>query len=1061
MSGAGLSHAPPIKSRDIGVENILEGLPTNVQKELVGFSENDLLGLTKDDCVDICRSRSQGIRLYRRINPVSPQARQQEESRQIQDNLNENVLLNGNSNEGERNKENERKKGINESESANGGGRVETGELGPFDMIDLNLSPSNKIDIPPFVGDEEFNSHDGSLSPSLQLYGPIPNGKFNAEKNTEIGGVSVDENVREMRGGDNPNPPIFRGELLSAATGREQVNSSNGINLSSSKDLSSSRSITAYNGRTKDVNNYPWESNDMKYEQILTLEPGKFKKVVLRVSRRIKDTAFHHGKKIEFDEPGLLVSFSRFDDLGQVLKKIGKDIVYICGKIILRSNRPINRVELLNKQGQSLKGKIYPSLLYPTDMSSSSSSSNTSSSVLNSQLVLTEAEGKTENAVRGIDDASKSLFSSMPKNDENYTLSASPSPNLTSSQPIGVNKDQNPEIPKRAELRFSIHFLAAKKYDIENYAKGLLEAGEFMKKVFGVIPKEFRDEDAERKAGAIGEVSENVQKIKVSLKLMKLTAPNFKAEYCWENVSRIWKNAVELWKRTNNLPKGVRKGESPIVTEGCIKITQFFKMRAEAKASEMLEWIFDKKRHLMSTLTFNGEAVTEPDIEYISANQANKSGIPNKIKKTYISNNVEFPFQPPVFPIFPTPIPTNAVQARRKKEQAIQAQKEALLRVEKKLVAEKGDMDTTTHRPEKADNASILEKILMQLTTLNMEEELHLSKRSTSQAIIQKAEKILYGDARKASKAEIQKPGGHIGEDTQMDAVRRELLSLIAKVKNENLEHSSSSSKLLGKRNRSEQDALSLDQQKQKLLQTENKTNRYRVIKIYPRRRLNVTQRYHQVVGGDHIVVIKGLIPDDYKDVRNNNTYLWINGEHRIKDIVQVFKPIQSKHVVKYDYDETVELHGDADEKLAVRFLRSDNGTVQRITHKRKESATIHLSGEIILKSNFPIEKLELLDEDMKPIKNKKYKWLLYDEPWKRQQRQHPLDSTSFAKFDSSWKLSKRVKLSPKLSSKVKPQIAEYVRKTEKHHIKNVDNSMKTETTQKSAIRVNKEPGIN
>eukprot|EP00466_Bigelowiella_natans_P002357 jgi/Bigna1/82793/fgenesh1_pg.97_\ len=78
----GSSYAPPIKRQDSRVGKILQGLPTNVQKELVGFSETDLIGLTKDDCVDICGSKAQGIRLYRRINPVSPQAKEHQETHQ-------------------------------------------------------------------------------------------------------------------------------------------------------------------------------------------------------------------------------------------------------------------------------------------------------------------------------------------------------------------------------------------------------------------------------------------------------------------------------------------------------------------------------------------------------------------------------------------------------------------------------------------------------------------------------------------------------------------------------------------------------------------------------------------------------------------------------------------------------------------------------------------------------------------------------------------------------------------------------------------------------------------
>mmetsp|Transcript_31063 Transcript_31063/g.52560 ORF Transcript_31063/g.52560 Transcript_31063/m.52560 type:complete len:308 (-) Transcript_31063:1026-1949(-) len=157
----------------------------------------------------------------------------------------------------------------------------------------------------------------------------------------------------------------------------------------------------------------------------------------------------------------------------------------------------------------------------------------------------------------------------------------------------------------------------------EVYGRMFSKAVEFMREVFGVIPKEYRDE-ADIEEAPVKQVSENETHVKVSLKLVK-------AKYCYKNVCKILKEALNMWESTTQLPKGVYKGGSPTVTEGCIKVSQFFKMGAEAKASEMLEWIFDEEKHLMSTLTFNGEAVTEPDIEYISANQANKSGIPNKV----------------------------------------------------------------------------------------------------------------------------------------------------------------------------------------------------------------------------------------------------------------------------------------------------------------------------------------------------------------------------------------------------------------------------------------------
>jgi len=69
----------------------------------------------------------------------------------------------------------------------------------------------------------------------------------------------------------------------------------------------------------------------------------------------------------------MLVSFSKFDDLAQVRKR--EATVYVCGKVILRSNVPIEKVELMDKNGARLRGKTYPAQLYPTDTSSSSSSS--------------------------------------------------------------------------------------------------------------------------------------------------------------------------------------------------------------------------------------------------------------------------------------------------------------------------------------------------------------------------------------------------------------------------------------------------------------------------------------------------------------------------------------------------------------------------------------------------------------------------------------------------------------------------------------------------------------
>jgi len=249
--------------------------------------------------------------------------------------------------------------------------------------------------------------------------------------------------------------------------------------------------------------------------------------------------------------------------------------------------------------------------------------------------------------------------------------------------------------------------------------------------------------------------------------------------------------------------------------------------------------------------------------------------------------------------------------------------------------------------------------------------------------------------------------------------------SMMTSIKNE--EHSPSYSNPLKKRNRSELNTFSGSPYSW----------------LFP-----TGQKRQRRVGGEHIVMIKELNPDDYKDVRNNNTYLWINGEHRMKDIVRVFKPIKSELAAQYDYDRTVELHGEADEKLKVKFARSDNGTV-RIQQKPKEPATINLSGTIFLKSNFPIEKLELLDKDMKPIKNKVYQRLLHHEPL-RQQHQH-LD---VAKYKRSSQLTKKPRLSSKSPSNTIPAS---IRKTEGHSLGIVDNSpMETETTSQESGKIEK-----
>jgi len=166
----------------------------------------------------------------------------------------------------------------------------------------------------------------------------------------------------------------------------------------------------------------------------------------------------------------------------------------------------------------------------------------------------------------------------------------------------------------------------------KNQLEQICEASEFIKKIFGEIPNEYRDEKDDKDI-PLTDVSADKRLIAVSLKLVK-------TKYCLDNVVKILKKVLKLWENTTELPEGVKKGKPPAVTPGCIKITQFFEMGEEAKPSGMLEWIFDEKKHLMSTLTFNGETVSEPDIEYISANQANELRMPKKVWFTF-SNATE------------------------------------------------------------------------------------------------------------------------------------------------------------------------------------------------------------------------------------------------------------------------------------------------------------------------------------------------------------------------------------------------------------------------------------
>mmetsp|Transcript_24802 Transcript_24802/g.41658 ORF Transcript_24802/g.41658 Transcript_24802/m.41658 type:complete len:776 (-) Transcript_24802:70-2397(-) len=607
-------------------------------------------------------------------------------------------------------------------------------------------------------------------------------------------------------------------------------------------------------------------NNAITYKSILTLEPEKFAEVsnmntylyvnghrskdVIRVSRRIKDTQPYHGERIEFERPGLLVSFSRFNAFAQILKKISKNTVYMCGKIMLKCNSPIKTVELLNKQGLQIKGKNYPARLYPLSYSSTALSSrhagekprthsgghaddsqykllrpaesdgsekyccafhmllkpsernnpnffffscgdsfyklrlhvietikhkmtrSISSTLLfkhgdftlqlsfpglpipfykdpmNEERVLfLLANSKKEETVqvkatkfvalqdircgslpmydrvkvkpaggalvtmdaivrssfrpswedvtedlssiksflwsKGISQEVKSIVfepsplrleikyrfadisftekdprSSAKKRFEDTvsrilkayyddvkllnkdtessitiaqesdgtlyptTSSTSCSTGHSSSSmefspaPSRMNdmKDFRPdESERKCKLQFSIRLLLPDNHAI-NYGRLLVKAGELMKKVYGVIPTEYRDREEDIEHAPVRETSVNEKLIEVSLKLMK-------AEYNPLNAYKITKNAWELWEKTTQLPDGITKGGPPAVTPGCIKITQFFMMGAEAKPSEMLEWLLDEKKHVMSTLMFNGETVGELDIKCSSSEQ--------------------------------------------------------------------------------------------------------------------------------------------------------------------------------------------------------------------------------------------------------------------------------------------------------------------------------------------------------------------------------------------------------------------------------------------------------
>eukprot|EP00471_Norrisiella_sphaerica_P011832 CAMPEP_0184496684 /NCGR_PEP_ID=MMETSP0113_2-20130426/34610_1 /TAXON_ID=91329 /ORGANISM="Norrisiella sphaerica, Strain BC52" /LENGTH=502 /DNA_ID=CAMNT_0026883423 /DNA_START=107 /DNA_END=1615 /DNA_ORIENTATION=- len=71
-TGSAVSSGRSSARRNSFVSDLLEGFPERIVSELFGFTEQDIQGLTREDCIEIC-GKVQGIRLYRRINPVSPQ----------------------------------------------------------------------------------------------------------------------------------------------------------------------------------------------------------------------------------------------------------------------------------------------------------------------------------------------------------------------------------------------------------------------------------------------------------------------------------------------------------------------------------------------------------------------------------------------------------------------------------------------------------------------------------------------------------------------------------------------------------------------------------------------------------------------------------------------------------------------------------------------------------------------------------------------------------------------------------------------------------------------------
>eukprot|EP00466_Bigelowiella_natans_P013523 jgi/Bigna1/76153/fgenesh1_pg.39_\ len=122
--------------------------------------------------------------------------------------------------------------------------------------------------------------------------------------------------------------------------------------------------------------------------------------------------------------------------------------------------------------------------------------------------------------------------------------------------------------------------------------------------LFGEVPRRFRSESAAtpEQEGIMNNV------VEVTLKLSKV-------EYTAKNVYGVLEHVLEKWEKTQP-PNGVTKYRKPEVSEGCIKIHEYFRLHSQTNQEIFNKWIHDKDAHLMLQLLFEGEHVEDLHVSY-------------------------------------------------------------------------------------------------------------------------------------------------------------------------------------------------------------------------------------------------------------------------------------------------------------------------------------------------------------------------------------------------------------------------------------------------------------